>query len=111
MGKYAKEELLDFLSIAEKMLTCSTDKYSLAYWLCMYWMFVAAIDTEKGYFNTQTADAYWHVEFIGKYRNYYAHANTELFVTFDKLLESITARMESYDACTKAACERLYSLA
>lgn len=31
--------------------------------------------------------------------------------SFDKLLERVTVRMENCDACTKAACDRLYSLA
>ena len=111
MGKYAKEELLASLNIAEKMLVCSVDKYSIAYWLCMYWMFIAALNTEKGYFNPLTAEACWGIAFIGMYRNYYAHANTDLFIMFDRLLENITVRMENYDACTKAASDRLYSLA
>lgn len=38
MGKYAREQLLASLDIAERMINTVTDKYSLAYWLCMHWM-------------------------------------------------------------------------
>lgn len=111
MGKYVREQLLASLDIAERMINTVTDKYSLAYWLCMYWMFIAALDGGEGYFNPQTSADYWGIKDIGQYRNQYAHAHENLFLQFDKLLERVTVRMENYDACTKAACDRLYSLA
>lgn len=105
MGRYDKAVLEEGIEVARTFLMqSSNDKYTILYWLCTYWMLIAAIESGTYYFNAQTANTVWANDSIGQYRNSYAHSMLDVFNKFDKMRDSITFDMCNYDEYTAKAC-------